>query len=165
MLSFCALCNRLVDGQDQQVAPSAVAEFRAGVRPCSPPLTEHIISLIAQGLVWHLSPSVTGEEPQEREGTSSRITCVSSLSQALHPSVHHTLSTQPHSLVAHQTLWADEESFAAVMAFANYRRSVCAPTRAYMGRPVCAPTRANMGGCDQGPPKLKTLTRLRVLRV
>ena len=123
-------CNRLLDGQDQQVAPSAVSEFRAGVRPCSPPLTEHIISLVGQGLVWHASPWVTGEEKQEPEANSSRITCVSSLSQALHHSVH--LPAQPHSFMVHESLWADEESFAAVMAFANYRRSVCAPARTYV---------------------------------
>ena len=130
---MCSLgCNRLLDGQDQQVAPSALSEFRAGVRACSPPLTEHILALMDKGLVWH-SLSASGEpkqvyqgaNEQVYQGTRSRITCVSSLRQALHPSFHLApLPARRHSFLAHQTLWADEESFAAVMAFANYRRSL-----------------------------------------
>jgi len=108
---------RLLDAQDQQVAPSVLAEFRAGVRPCSVPITEHITSLVAQGLAWQ----------HQVMGTSSDITCVSSLREALHSSVHMTVTPEPEeeeeeSYLAHATLWADEESLAAVMPFANYRR-------------------------------------------
>ena len=49
----CVCVYRLLDAQDQQVAPSALAEFRAGVRPCSVTITEHITSLVAQGLAWY----------------------------------------------------------------------------------------------------------------
>jgi hypothetical protein len=60
-------------------------------------------------------------------GTSAGITCVSSLREALHPSVHMVVTPgaeeeEEEFYLAHATLWADEESLAAVMPFANYRR-------------------------------------------
>jgi hypothetical protein len=49
------------------------------------------------------------------------------LCEALHPSVHMAVTPEAEeeeeeSYLAHATLWADEESLAAVMPFANYRR-------------------------------------------
>jgi len=163
VLRWCApkSCNRpthsLVDGNQLQVAPSAVVEFRAGVAACSRPLLQHLSSLVQQGLRWQgqvsgveasgveASGVVDAPTPEaaEERARAVRVECVSSFSavaQQVAPTQQaHTTEqagqapeASSGSYRAHSSRWADLESLAAVMAFANHRRSLrLLPCNAY----------------------------------
>lgn len=182
VLRSCASksCNRpthsLVDGNQLQVAPSAVVEFRAGVAACSRPLLQHLSSLVQQGLTWQGQVSGVGAsgvvdapspEAAEERARAVRVECVSSFSvvvqqvaptQQAHATEEAAQAPEASSgsYRAHSSRWADLESLAAVMAFANHRRSLpllscntcyaslpgrCLPARCRRGPEVVVQTR------------------------
>jgi hypothetical protein len=126
-LTLISWMNRLLDGEDNQVLPSAVVEFRAGVRTCSPAVTQHVRSLLHQGLAWDVRFIDVQEASWSFNDSSPRLSCVSDFNpegsgDRWVQAATETTKQGWSEFWAHETMWADPESFAAVMAFANYRR-------------------------------------------
>ena len=97
-----------------------LVEFRAGVKTCSNGISRHISSLVSKGIGWWKSG----------DADAVHLTCVSSMANMEEKCVRGGMAVgyeqdgvrEDEAYVAEETLWADDETFATVMAFANYRR-------------------------------------------